>query len=135
MLYELYKLYELSTYFWHFTGFGVDENKNPEMVEHLGITPLEAMASGCLVFCYKAGGPKELIKDNENGFLFSDVDELIDTMIKINSDESLKEKVINNGRQFVKDNFSYEVFRDKVISSLIKVRPYKDGPYKESPYE
>ena len=26
-LYELYKLYELSNYFWHFTGLGVDEEK------------------------------------------------------------------------------------------------------------
>lgn len=117
---ELYKLYKLSNYFWHFTGYGVDEEKNPELVEHFGITPLEAMASGCLTFCYKAGGPKELIKDNENGFLFTASGELIDKMIKVNSDETIKEEVINNGRQFVKENFSYQVFKDRVLS-LIKV--------------
>jgi glycosyltransferase involved in cell wall biosynthesis len=131
-LYELYKLYELSNYFWHFTGYGVDEEKNPELVEHFGITPLEAMASGCLTFCYSAGGPKELITNGKNGFLFFHTNELIDKMIKVNSNEALKEKVINNGKQFVKENFSYEVFRSKVIE-LFKVRPYKDGPYKESP--
>lgn len=118
-LYELYKLYELATYFWHFTGFGVDEEKNPELVEHLGITPLEAMASGCLTFCYSAGGPKELITDGKNGFLFSDVDELIDKMIKVDSNKFLKEKIINNGRLFVKENFSYEVFKNKIKDSLI----------------
>ena len=121
-LYELNKLYELSNYYWHFTGYGVDEEKNPELVEHFGITPLEAMASGCLTFCYSAGGPKELIKDNENGFLFSDVDELINKMIKVDSNESLKENVINNGKRLVKENFSYQVFREKV-KSLFKVRP------------
>jgi len=118
-LYELYKLYELSNYFWHFTGYGVDEEKNPELVEHFGITPLEAMASGCLIFCYSAGGPKELIIDDKNGFLFSDVNELIDKIIKVDSNKSLKEKVIDNGRQFVKKNFSYEVFKAKIKDSLI----------------
>ena len=120
---ELYKLYGRSEYFWHFTGLGVNEEINPEKVEHLGITPLEAMASGCLTFCYNAGGPKELIKDGENGFLFSDSQNLIDKMIKINLDETLKEKVIVKGKKFVNENFSYEVFREKIILDLIKVRP------------
>lgn len=119
---ELYKLYELSSYFWHFTGYGVDEEKNPELVEHFGITPLEAMTSGCLTFCYSAGGPKEMIKDNDNGFLFSDTNELIDKMISINTNKTLKEKIIKNGKLFVKENFSYEVFKEKVIN-LIRFRP------------
>lgn len=121
-LYELYKLYKLSNYFWHFTGYGVNEEKNPELVEHFGITPLEAIASGCLTFCYSAGGPKELITNGKNGFLFSHADELIDKMIKVDPDKSIKEKVRDNGRQFVKEKFSYDVFRNTVIK-LFKVRP------------
>jgi len=121
-LYELYRLYRLSTYYWHFAGLGVDEEKNPELVEHFGITPLEAMASGCLTFCYSAGGPKELITDGKNGFLFTDTDELIDKIISVNSNKTLKEKIIKNGKEFVKENFNYKVFRDKVID-LFRVRP------------
>ncbi|MFA6081074.1 MAG: glycosyltransferase [Patescibacteria group bacterium] len=117
-LYELYKLYKLSSYFWHFTGYGVNEEKNPELVEHLGITPLEAMASGCLTFCYSAGGPKELITEGENGFLFSNADELINKMIKIEQNETMQEKVINNGKLFIKNNFSYEMFKRKIKSVL-----------------
>jgi glycosyltransferase involved in cell wall biosynthesis len=113
---ELYKLYELSSYFWHFSGYKVNEDKNPELIEHFGITPLEAMASSCLTFCYSAGGPKELINDSINGFLFSDTDQLIDKMIKIDSDQALKEKIINNGKQFVKENFSYEIFKKKILT-------------------
>ena len=115
---ELYKLYELSNYFWHFTGYGVDEENHPEQVEHFGITPLEAMASGCLTFCYSAGGPKELITDGKNGFLFSNTDELIDKMIKIDLNKTLKEKIINYGKQFVKENFSYKVFKKNVLKLL-----------------
>lgn len=114
-LYELYKLYELSDYFWHFTGYGIDEKNNPELVEHFGIAPLEAMTSGCLTFCFSAGGPKELMTDGKNGFLFTDTEELINKMIKIDSNKVLKEKIIKNGREFVKVNFSYKVFQNKVI--------------------
>ena len=116
---ELYKLYELSNYFWHFTGYEVDEEKNPELVEHFGITPLEAMASGCLIFCYSAGGPKELITDGKNGFLFTDTDGLIDKMIMVNSDTNQRKRIINNGKKYVKENFSYEVFKAKIKDSLI----------------
>lgn len=115
---ELYKLYGVSSYFWHFTGLGIDEEKNPDLVEHFGIAPLEAMASGCLVFCYKAGGPKELIKENDNGFLFTSSNELITKMVKINSNEALKEKIIKNGKQFVKANFSFETFKNKVLKII-----------------
>jgi len=119
---KLDELYKLTAYFWHFTGYGVDEVKNPELVEHFGITPLEAMASGCLTFCYSAGGPKELIKDGENGFLFTNTNELIDKMIEVNTNSAKKEEIISNGKQFVKENFSYEVFKEKVIE-LFRVRP------------
>jgi len=115
---ELYKFYDLSSYFWHFTGFGVDEEKNPDLVEHFGIAPLEAMASGCLTFCYKAGGPKELISENENGFLFTDSDGLINKMIKINSNRSSKEMVMKNGKRFVKENFSYKIFKNMVLKLI-----------------
>lgn len=117
-LYELYELYELSTYYWHFTGLGVDEEINPEKVEHFGITPLEAMASGCLTFCYSAGGPKELIIDGKNGFLFSNIEELIVKMVKTNSSDTVKERIMRNGKFFVKENFSYKVFREKVLEVI-----------------
>lgn len=115
---ELYKLYGLSEYFWHFTGLGIDEKINPEKVEHLGITPLEAMASGCLTFCYNAGGPKELINDNDNGFLFSNVDDLINKMIKVNLSEAMQKKVVDGEFQFVKENFSYGVFKKNVFKLI-----------------
>jgi len=48
----------------------------------------------------------------------------LDRMTNIPGDfrNILKEKVIENGKQFVKKNFSYQMFRSKVME-LIKVRP------------
>jgi len=116
---ELDKLYELSTYYWHLTGYGVDEDKQPELVEHLGITPLEAMASGCITFCYQAGGPKEIINDGVNGFLFKTGDELIQKMLKAINNINLQNKIRSSAVQFVKDNFSYQSFKDKVTKIIL----------------
>ena len=108
------KLNEISRYYNFSDVFTLPSN----IFEAFGIVYLEAMASGCLTFCYSAGGPKELIKDGENGFLFSNVEELINKMIKIEKNKTMQEKVINNGKLFIKNNFSYEVFKRKIKSVL-----------------
>src|SRR5436190_831775 len=94
----------------HFTGYGVDEHKNPEQVEHLGITPLEAMAAQCITFCYKAGGPNEIIDSGVNGFLFSSINDLVEKMKYIPDTQS----IINNARKLIEKKFSYEVFKNNV---------------------
>ena len=117
-LYELYKLYELSTYFWHFTGLGVYENRHPEQVEHFGIAPLEAIASGCLTFCHNSGGPKEIINDNQTGFLFDTEKDLIDKMKAVEKNSQIKEKITVQGRNMVQKNYHYEVFKKRVLKLL-----------------
>lgn len=112
---ELYKLYDLSTFYWHFAGFGIDETKHPELVEHMGITPLEAMAHGVISFCYNAGGPKETISQGENGFLFKSKDELIKQMINIVKKQDELQSMQIKGIKFAGKNFSYPVFKKNVI--------------------
>lgn len=115
---DLYRLYQRATFYWHFTGYGIDEKKYPHLVEHLGITPLEAMATGGVVFCYRAGGPKEIINDGINGFLFSSKEELINKMKKVINDQLLKLKIVNKAQNYVRENFSYPVFRKQVRKIL-----------------
>lgn len=111
---ELVKLYEKATIFWQFTGFGVNEKKYPELVEHLGITPLEAMASGCITFAYNAGGHKEIIKDNETGFLFYSEGEFLQKTKMLLDKVDLQKKIQDSAKEFVKRNFSYAVFKNNV---------------------
>lgn len=100
------------------TGYGIDETKHPEMVEHLGITPLEAMASGCLTFCYNAGGPKEIIKDGQNGFLYNDNDELIKKLSRILNNQVMQYKIRSEAKKFIEANFTYEIFKKRVLDVL-----------------
>lgn len=113
---DLLTLYKKASIYWHFTGYGLNDHMNPEKVEHLGITPLEAMASGCITFCYNGGGPKEIIKEGITGYLFNDDEELIRKMTALNLD-NLK-GVQKEGKAFVTENFSYDVFAQKVIEIL-----------------
>lgn len=76
-----------SKIFWSAAGYGVDENKNPEKVEHFGITLVEAMSAGCVPVVYNAGGPKEVVEHGKNGFLWQKKGELL----------KLTEGIINDG--------------------------------------
>ena len=116
---ELLKLYKKSLIYIHMTGYGVDENKNPEKVEHLGIASLEAMASGCLTFCFNAGGPKEVIKDNKSGFLFNSQNELIKKLNSVLPNTNLQNQIKIRAKQFVLNNFSYEKFRNRVKDVIL----------------
>lgn len=115
---ELLKLYRDSRYFWHFTGFGTDELIHPEQVEHLGITPIEAMALGTIVFCFNAGGPKEIVKNGHNGFLFSSIEELINEMKQIEGNDALQKAIIKNARSFVTEVFSPQTFKKNLLTLL-----------------
>lgn len=114
---EMITLYKNAEYYWHFAGYEVDSEEHPERTEHLGITPLEAMASGCLTYAYRAGGPAEIISDNNTGFLFQTQEELFK---KMNAEDAVKEKVQMSAKEFVQQNFSYETFRKNVEQVILK---------------
>lgn len=116
---EMLRLYQSAKYYWHFTGFGIDEKKSPEKVEHFGIAPLEAMAAGCCVISYAGGRMKDLIADKKNGFLFKNKNEFIKKINNAEKNTYLYQKITENGRKFVKENFSYPVFKNKVIRLLL----------------
>lgn len=110
---KMQQLYSRATYYWHFTGYEIDETIQPYAVEHLGITPLEAMASGAITCCYKAGGPKEIILDGKTGLLFSSTEELIKKMALLNVEN--RSRIQQNAQAFVRENFNYDIFATHVL--------------------
>jgi glycosyltransferase involved in cell wall biosynthesis len=110
---ELLNYYQKAEYYWHAAGYEVDIEKNPEYVEHFGITPLEAMKYQCLVFCYNEGGPKEIIENGKTGYLWNSIDELCDMT---SNSEKNREEIIKNAIEMINEKFSYEIFKEKVKS-------------------
>lgn len=115
---KIFELYLKSQFYWHLAGYEVNEEESPELTEHLGISPVEAMACQCITLCYKAGGPKEIVKDEENGFLFKNQDELLNKMNMAYNNLQLQNKIKNNAKEYVNENFSYKVFKENVIDIL-----------------
>lgn len=116
---ELIDLYKRATIYWHMAGYGVDENKHPDQVEHLGITPLEAMAASCITICYNAGGSKELIVDGKNGFLFQNEDELFEKVIAVAEDPEQQKTIKKNAKEFISEHFTKSVFKEHVKKIIV----------------
>lgn len=108
--------YKKAVFYWHAAGYGVDESKHPESVEHLGMTPMEAMSAGCIVFCHASGGPKEIIRNGENGFLYHTKDELVEQTVRIYGEQNQMKSVSCKAYEYIKKNFSYDTFKKKTIS-------------------
>ena len=74
-----------------------------DLVTHL--KPLEAMAQGKPVIASDVGGHKELIIDNETGFLFKAGDsvELAERLIELLADKNKLNSVLSNGRDYVEN--------------------------------
>ena len=73
---QLVRLYAHSALYWHASGFGEDENREPDKFEHFGITTVEAMASGCVPVVIGKGGQPEIVQHGSNGFLWQSLEEL-----------------------------------------------------------
>ena len=73
----LQKNYGQASIYWHATGFGLDQTKTPQAVEHLGLSTVEAMAAGCVPVVIAKGGQPEIVSHTVNGLLWDSQSELI----------------------------------------------------------
>ncbi len=114
---ELCELYQKAKIFWSASGYGIDENKEPEKVEHFGIAPVEAMAAGAIPLLIKKGGFKEIIKHGKSGFFWEREDELKEKTIWLIKNQNLikfqKEAIIRS-KIFSKEKF-YERIKDFIF--------------------
>lgn len=88
---DLWKMGSKAKIYWHASGFGEDLNKHPELAEHFGISTVEAMGVGAVPVVINAGGQKEIVDNDKNGFLWNNLEELnADTLKLINNSDMLK---------------------------------------------
>ena len=98
---DIIKFFKISKIYWHATGYGTNEMKYPEKMEHFGMTTIEAMNFGCVPIVINKGGQKEIIVDNKNGFLWNTMDELINyTLRTINHSEDLAIKAYKESYRY-----------------------------------
>lgn len=102
-----------SKIFWSAAGFGEDEKRNPEKVEHFGITLVESMSAGCVPIVYKAGGYKEIIDNGKNGYLWQNSKELISITKQLLDTSGLMANVSKLAVDASK-KYGYEEFKSKI---------------------
>lgn len=102
---ELKNLYADAAIFWHASGFGENENKNPDRFEHFGMTTVEAMSAGCIPVVIGKAGQIEIVQDGENGFLWDTIEELKEKTVAVMQMSEAQQKIISetaidSARQF-----------------------------------
>lgn len=110
-------LYGKAKIFWSAAGFGVNETKEPQKVEHFGITTVEAMAAGAVPLIVNAGGSKEIVENGKTGFLWEKENELITYSKKLIDNGKLLRRISKNTIS-ASDKFKYERFNNEVLEIL-----------------
>ncbi len=104
---ELKELYGKAKFFWHAAGFGVDEEKDPEKVEHFGMTTVEAMSAGCIPIVIAKGGQKEILTVN-TGFLCADVRDIVSYTSEIVDDTQL---LVNFSKNVISRSLNFSLIQ------------------------
>ena len=110
---ELWDIYSRAKIYWHASGYGEDLEKHPEFAEHFGISTVEAMGAGVVPVVFNAGGQKEIVEDNINGFLWNTLSELEEkTLYLVKEDKILSTmsvEAIKRAKDFEGKGFCEEI--------------------------
>ena len=113
----LKNLYGKAKIFWSASGSGVDAVNNPQKVEHFGMTVVEAMSAGAVPVIVKAGGHCEIIDNSKNGYLWQDVNELVEFTKELINKKGLIGSISSNAIDSSK-KFGYESFKKQVLQII-----------------
>lgn len=106
---KLTDLYSRAALYWHATGFGEDEEKTPEKMEHFGIATVEAQSAGAVPIVIGKGGQKEIVADGQNGRLWTTKAQLYEITLELIKDtrkrQALSDAAIKNSRRFSQEVF------------------------------
>jgi len=101
--------YSRAKIYWHATGYGLNQALNPQAMEHLGLSTVEAMSAGAVPVVINQGGQPEIVSHAVNGLLWSTQKQLINqTQVLINNQNlllKLSRRARLRAKDFSKSNF------------------------------
>lgn len=109
---DILKLYGEASIFWHACGLGEND---PQLIEHFGMTTVEAMQNYCVPIVINDGGQREIVEHEISGFLFSTEEELISWTLKVISDDDLRKRIAQ-GAYEKSHRFNADIFTKNALS-------------------
>jgi glycosyltransferase involved in cell wall biosynthesis len=101
--------------YWSATGLGLSEPRDAARMEHFGIAVVEGMLAGAIPLCVRQAGPREIIQDGVNGFLYEDVEELGTyaelIALRPRIQQRMHQAAIERARHFSRAKFDADVAR------------------------
>jgi glycosyltransferase involved in cell wall biosynthesis len=103
----------------HETCYG----RHVEISELLGLTVLEAMASGTPVICSRVGGVPEIVADGRTGFLVEpgNVEQLQERISVLLADKVLAERMGRAARESVLERFTWDKCAERCLESYAEL--------------
>ena len=93
---------------------------NPALTEPFGLTLIEAAASSLPIVATKDGGPVDIIKNCQNGYLIDPLDtkDIADTLLKVLEEKENWQILAQNGLTKVKQYYTWESHVDTYLKIL-----------------
>jgi glycosyltransferase involved in cell wall biosynthesis len=118
----LQNLLETSSIFWHATGYGEDMSREPEKLEHFGLSTVEAMTFGCVPVVFDSGGQGEIVEHGTCGFLWRHLAELRDHTCHLVRYPALCQEIAKAAHQR-SQRYSRRAFREEARRLLSEIVP------------
>jgi len=120
---ELPRLYRRAAVFVLPTVERTCYGRDVAITELLGLSVLEAMASGTPVVASRTGGLPEVVRDGETGFLVTpgDLDELRDRLDALLRDPALARRMGRAARTLVLDRFTWEHTAQRCLAAYVEL--------------
>lgn len=115
---ELLDLYSRASLFWHAAGYGQDERRHPERLEHFGIATAEAMAHGAVPLVFPAGGSAELVEDGRTGRWWRTPTEVAEQTRALIVDDAERERMAEAARAAA-ERYSTDRFRNRIRTLVL----------------
>lgn len=93
---------------------------NPALTEPFGLTLIEAAASGLPIVATKDGGPVDIIKNCQNGYLIDPLDpkDIAEGILKVLQDKGNWKILAQNGLRKVKQHYTWEAHVENYLKIL-----------------
>lgn len=114
---ELMALYRIASIYWHAAGYEVDPNREPERLEHFGMSTAEAMAHGAVPVVFAAGGQLEVVKDGQDGLHWRTTLELASHTRTLIEQPSARERLGGAARD-ASHRWSRTAFASNIVAAL-----------------